>query len=412
MLGHITKCQICLQENLLPILSLGHHATVHAHLNEQQLNEPENTYPLNLVFCDNCGLSQLDYIGDPKVIFPLEYPYQTGMTNMLIKNFKQLADELEKKYELKPNDLIVDIGSNDGTLLQPFKDKKMRVLGIEPTNNAKIANKNGITTIQEYFTKSTAQLGVKNYGQAKIITLTNTFAHIFNLYEIMDGIKEMLDEEGIFVSESQYLVDAIEKNAYDTIYHEHIRFYTLTALQELFKRVGFSLVDAERILAAGGSIRVFAKKGQHSTSDRAQKIIANEKEIGACDYKTLKSFAEKSIRAKILLSNLLTTLKKENKKIVTVGAPARGNSLLNFVKIDHDLIDYACEKGGSPKIGLYTPGTHIPIVDEKKLFEEQPEYALILSWHIGEELMKKLRELGYKGKFIIPLPSPQIVDNI
>ena len=345
MIGYITKCQICQHEPLTPILALGHHATVHAHLNKEQLHNPEITYPLNLVLCKNCGLSQLDYIGDPNVIFPLEYPYQTGMTNMLIRNFKQLADELEAKYALKPNDLIVDIGSNDGTLLQPFKDKKMRVLGIEPTNTAKIANKNGITTIQEYFTKSVADLAVKTYGKAKIITLTNAFAHIFNLYEIMEGIELMLDKDGIFVSESQYMVDAMEKTAYDTIYHEHIRFYTLTTLQELFKRTGFSLVDAERISAAGGSIRVFAKKGKFKMSKSAEKIIANEKKIGACDAKILKSFAKKSIQAKYSLLNLLSGLKKEGKQIVTIGAPARGNSLLNFVKIDQDLIDYACEKG-------------------------------------------------------------------
>ncbi|MDP2684180.1 MAG: class I SAM-dependent methyltransferase [bacterium] len=412
MIGYIEKCQICEHSPLTMVLNLGHHTPVHVRITKELLHQPETTYPLNLVLCENCGLSQLDYIGDPKVIFPLEYPYQTGMTNMLIRNFKQLADELEPKYGLKPNDLIVDIGSNDGTLLQPFKDKGMRVLGIEPTNVAQIANKNGITTIQEYFTKDTAERAVKEYGKAKVVTLTNAFAHIFNLYEIIDGIKVILDDDGIFVSESQYLVDAIEKNAYDTIYHEHIRFYTLTALQELFKRTGFSIVDAERITAAGGSIRVFAKIGESDMSDRAKEILENEKNIGACTPKTLHEFAKKAINAKYGLNNLLSGLKLNGASIVTIGAPARGNSMLNFVKIDTDLIDYACEKAGSPKIGLFTPGTHIPIVDEKKLFDEQPDYALMLSWHIGDELMKKLRELGYKGKFILPLPEPRIVKEI
>jgi len=412
MIGYAQKCQICQHEPLIPILNLGHHAPVHVHLNEKQLHQPEITYPLNLVLCENCGLSQLDYIGDPKIIFPPEYPYQTGMTNMLIKNFKQLANELEIKYELKPNDLIVDIGSNDGTLLQPFKDKGMRVLGIEPTNVAQIANTRGIATIQEYFTKSVADKAVQKYGKAKIITLTNAFAHIHNLYEIMEGIKTMLDENGIFVSESQYLVDAIEKTAYDTVYHEHLRFYTLTALQELFKHTGFSIIDAERIPAAGGSIRVVVKKGEIQMSKSVKKILEHEKNAGALDARTLVTFAKKAIKAKHSLLNILTGLKKEGARIVTIGAPARGNSLLNFVKIDQDLIDYACEKGGSPKIGLFTPGSHIPIVDEKKLFDEQPEYALMLSWHIGDELMKKLRELGYHGKFILPLPEPHIVENI
>lgn len=412
MIGYNENCQICKHSPLTTILELGHHAPVHAHLNEKQLHEPETTYPLNLVLCENCGLSQLDYIGDPTIIFPLEYPYQSGMTNMLIRNFKQLSDQLEKDYNLKSDDLIVDIGSNDGTLLKPFKDKGMSVLGIEPTNVAKIANENGITTIQEYFTKPVADRAVLEHGQAKIVTLANAFAHIHNLYEIMDGIKAILKDDGIFVSESQYLVDAIEQNAYDTIYHEHIRFYTVTALQELFKRTGFSLVDAERITAAGGSIRVFVKKGEADMSERAKEILDQEKNIGACTTSTLKTFADKAIKAKHGLNKLLAELKLQGSSIATVGAPARGNSMLNFVKIDTDLIDYACEKAGSPKIGLYTPGTHIPIVDEKKLFDEQPDYALILSWHIGEELMKKIRELGYKGTFITPLPEPRLVKEI
>lgn len=412
MIGYIKECQICKHSPLVSILNLGHHAPVHVLLNENQLHGPETTYPLNLVLCENCGLCQLDYIGDPKIIFPKEYPYQTGMTNMLIRNFKQLSDELEEKYSLKPNDLIVDIGSNDGTLLQPFKDKGMKVLGIEPTNVAQIANERGIPTIQEYFNKSVAEKAVGEYGKAKVVTLTNAFAHIFNLYEIMEGIEIILDKDGIFVTESQYLVDAIEKTAYDTIYHEHIRFYTLTALQELFQRTGFSVLDAERISAAGGSIRVVAKKGEVEMSERAKKILEYEKNIGACSANTLKIFSEKSIKAKNELLNLLTDLKKQGARIATIGAPARGSSLLNFVKIDPDLADYACEKSGSPKIGLFTPGSHIPIVDEKLLFEEQPEYALMLSWHIGDELMKKIRELGYRGKFIMPLPEPHIVENI
>jgi hypothetical protein len=412
MIGHQKQCQTCKNEPMTTILKLGHHAPVHVHLDEKSLFEPEVTYPLNLVLCEKCGLSQLDYIGDPKIIFPPEYPYQTGMTNMLIRNFKQLADKLESEYSLKQNDLIVDIGSNDGTLLQPFKEKGMKVLGIEPTDVAKIANQNEITTIQEYFTKPVSEKAVKEYGKAKVIVLTNAFAHIFNLYEIMEGIDIMLDDDGIFVSESQYLVDAIEKTAYDTIYHEHIRFYTVTALQELFKRTGFSLVDAERISAAGGSIRVVAKKGNLEMSENAKKLIEDEKNIGACNPDTLKLFAKKAIKAKHLLLNLLTELRLQGAKIATIGAPARGNSMLNFVKIDTDLIDYACEKSGSPKIGLYTPGSHIPIVDEKMLFEKQPEYSLMLSWHIGDELMKKLRELGYKGTFIVPLPEPHLVKDI
>lgn len=410
--GHIDQCQTCQHSPLVPLLKLGHHAPVHAHLKNDQLDQAENTYPLNLVLCESCGLSQLDYIGDPEVVFPMEYPYQTGMTSMLIRNFKQLCDELHNDYQLKPDDLIVDIGSNDGTLLEPFKKEGLKVLGIEPTDIAKIANENDITTIQAYFNVPVAKQAVEEHGHAKVVVLTNAFAHIGNLYEIIEGIKLIMKDDGIFVSESQYLVDAIEQHAFDTVYHEHLRFYTVTALQELFKRTGLSIVDAQRITAAGGSIRVVAKKGEHEMSERAREIIAHEKEIGANDKETLQAFGRNAVNAKLSLLNLLTGIKMQGANIATVGAPARGSSMLNFVGMDTDLLDYACEKSGSPKIGLFTPGTHIPIVDESILFgDQQPEYALMLSWHIGEELMKKIRQLGFRGTFIMPLPEPKLITN-
>lgn len=411
-IGHIVRCQICSAPNLKTVLSLGHHAPVHSHLTKEQLLEGEMTYPLNLVRCAECGLFQLDYIGDPEVIFPPEYPYQTGLTNMLIRNFRELANLLTKKYKLNSNDLIVDIGSNDGTLLQGFKEEGIRVLGIEPTNIAKIANENNIPTIQEYFTKETANNIVSKHGKAKIVTLTNAFAHINNLFEIMEGIDLILSDDGVFISESQYILDAVEKTAFDTIYHEHLRFYSLKPLKKLFSLTGFSMIDAERIGAAGGSIRVYAMKGKHKTSSRAEKLIEKEDEARLYDDGTLKKFKTNAIRIKQDLMRILLNCKKEGAEIVSIGAPARGSSFLNFIKIDNTILDYACEKKGSPKIGLFTPGTHIPIVDEEKLFEEQPKYALILSWHIGEELMKLMRKFGYKGKFIMPLPKPRIIDEI
>ncbi len=410
--GHITECQICGKNDLVTILELGHQPPVHSHLTAAKLNDPETTYPLNFCRCTSCGLLQLDYIGDPKIIFSLEYPYQTGMTNMLIRNFRALADSVTANYNLGSSDLVVDIGSNDGTLLAGFKEKGTKVLGIEPTDIAKIANEANIETIQAYFDEGIAQEARKKYGPAKIITCTNAYAHIYNLYEITAGIKTMLADDGVFISESQYLMDIIENLEVDTIYHEHLRFYALKPLITLFDKAGFTLVDAERITAAGGSIRVYAMKGNHPVSDRVRELIAKEEAAGLYDEKTLQNFAQRAIAARHKLLALLLDCKKQGARIVGIGAPARSNTLLGFAKIDKTILEYACERGGSPKIGLYTPGTHLPIKDEKQLFEDQPEYALMLSWHIGEELMKKLRELGYKGKFIMPLPEPRIVDTI
>jgi len=359
--------------------------------------------------CPACGLVQLDYIADPKVVFPPEYPYQTGMTNMLIRNFEQLAEEMHSQSAFGTGDLVIDIGSNDGSLLRAFRNKGAKVLGVEPTDVAKIANERGIETVQAYLTLDVAERIAATHGNAKVITATNVFAHINNLSEIMEAIGALLADDGVFVSESQYLMDIVEKIEVDTIYHEHLRFYALKPLQKLFETSGFTLVDAERISAAGGSIRVFAKKGAAlPVSDRVQELVDAEVSAGLYDLGALRAFGERAIRAKHALMRLLIEC-KEKGPIAAIGSPARSNTLLNFVKIDNQLIDYACEKGGHPKIGLFAPGSHIPVCDEQKLFTEQPPFALVLSWHIGDELVKKLRDLGYRGTFIIPFPEPQLV---
>ncbi len=411
-IGPITECQICSARNLKTILSLGHQARVHGHLTPKTNNEPETKYPLDLNYCPKCHLIQLGYAIDPKVVFFPDYPYHSGTTNMLVKNFRSLAEMTVKKYDLNSKDLVIDIGSNDGTLLQGFKEKGVRVLGIEPTNVAKFARRAGIPTIQEFFSEKVAKKIARRYGRAKIIAAANVFAHINHLRDFMRGVSALLEKDGVFITESQYITDIIKKLEVDTIYDEHLRYYTLKPMQKLFSLSGFSLVDAERISAAGGSIRVYAMKGEKQASSRVNKIIAQEKRAGVYNFKTLQKFGQKTVQAKYGLLELLIKCKKEGARIAGLGAPGRSNTLLGFNKIDHHILDYLCEKNTSPKIGLFAPGTHLPIVDEKKLIEEQPEYALVLSWHIGKELMKKTRLAGYKGKFIMPLPKPRIVKTI
>lgn len=410
--GHIGQCQICSHRRLTTVLSLGHEPPVHGHITKEKLNTPEITYPLNFCRCGTCGLLQLDYAVDPKILFSEDYPYLTGMTNMLVKNFRALANSLVADYKLTAGDLVVDIGANDGTLLQGFKEKGIQVLGVEPTDAALTAQKRGIPMIRNFFTKGTADYILKKFGPAKIITATNMFAHVNNPFEFLSGIKKLLTEEGVFVSESQYLMDILEKLEIDTIYHEHLRYYSLKPMQKLFDVNGFTLTDAERIDAAGGSIRVWAVKHKARISKRVKNLIQKEEAAGMYDRKTWENFAQKAISVKQDLIALLIVCKKEGAHIVGIGAPGRSNTLLNFFKIDSHLLDYAAERRGSPKIGLLTPGMHIPIFDEQKVLKEQPEYALLLSWHIGTELAKKLRTLGYKGKFIMPLPKPRILSNI
>ncbi|OGY64316.1 MAG: hypothetical protein A3I89_01345 [Candidatus Harrisonbacteria bacterium RIFCSPLOWO2_02_FULL_41_11] len=407
--GAVKKCQICSNKNLELVLPLGHQLPVSSYLTKKQLQEPEITYPLNLCRCPKCGLLQLDYILDPDIAFPFIYPYRSGLTNMLVKNFRSLADLLEKKYNLTPKDLVIDIGSNDGTLLQGFKDKGMRVLGIEPTDAADVANKNSIPTVQEFINKKTVAKITKKYGKAQIITATNVFAHIPNMPELINNIKNLLAKDGVFVSESQYLLAIVEKLEFDTVYHDHLRYYSLKPLQYLFNSFGCTLVDAERISAAGGSIRVFAMKGKRPQSDRVKKLIREEEKSGIYDKKFWNQFRKQVMTAKNDLLAIILQCKKEGARLVGLTSSARSNTLLGFTGINNQFLNYIGEKKGSPKIGLFTPGTHIPVVDEQKIIKYQPEYVLVSSWHIGEELMKVMRKMGYKGKFIIPLPKPRII---
>lgn len=410
LIGRVIKCQICGGSNLVPVLSLGHHPPAHSHLTEETLHQPEITYPLALCRCTACGLVQLDYIADPEVVFYPDYPYQTGMTQMLIRNFQSLVARLSDSYSLKASDFVADIGSNDGSLLRCFKDKGFRVMGVEPTNAAKIAVTNGIPTIQEFFSEHTARAIRAEHGTAAVITATNVFAHIADVFEVVRGVDLLLSDEGVFVSESQYLVDILQKLEFDTIYHEHLRYYSLKPLIELFRLTNFTVVDAERIEAAGGSIRVYAMKGKRPVSERVAALLAEEERAGIYREETFREFARQVMTAKQELLTLLLECKEKGGQIVGIGAPCRSNSLLNFVKIGPDILEYAAERSGSPKIGLFSPGMHIPIYDEKRVFSDQPQYALILSWHIGDELARIFRDKGFQGTFIIPLPKPRLVE--
>lgn len=408
-IGPQIRCQICGSPKLSLVLSLGHQPVLQEYLTKEKLREPEVTYPLNLVFCNVCGLSQLDYIIDPKLVFMPEYPYRTGLTQMLVRNFDSLAQSMYEAGYYKKGGLVLDIGSNDGTLLQKFKNRGAEVVGVEPTNVAKIANKNGIPTIKHYFNSKTVKDIRKKYGVPRVITATNVFAHINDTQVLVKNIKALMDAKTVFVSESQYLRDMMEKTEFDTIYNEHLRYYGLKPMIHLFALHDMSVIDAERIGAAGGSIRVYAKRGKHSMSPRAKKMLTEEKKVGLYNLKTLHAFAKRSHDAKHSLVELLTKLKKTGARIVGITSAGRSNALLGFTKINNTLLDYNAEKKGSPKIGMYTPGTHIPVVDEERMIIDQPEYAVVLSWHIGEELMKKTRSAGYKGKFVIPLPTPRVI---
>ena len=404
----VTHCQICGHAPLESILFLGYLPPVNDfHPIGERLKE-EPSYPAEILYCTRCHLVQSGFIVDPKIIFPPSYPYTSSTTKVLRDNFAELYRECSAMFNLESDDLIVDIGSNDGSLLSNFKNHH-KVLGVTPEDIGKIAIERGIPTILDYFTRDVALKVVKEYGKAKIVTATNVFAHIDNVNEVVENILSMLADDGVFIIEVHYLLPIVQMSQFDTIYHEHLRHYSLHSLKYLLEKHDLEVIHAKQIPSHAGSIRVYAaRKGTHSTKDTAEPLLETEKNT-ILRKENLDEFRKKAILAKLELVALLRDIKKAGKRVYGIGAPSRSTTLIHYTGIDEGIVDCILEIKGSHKIGKYVPGKLIPVLEESKLYEDQPEYAILFSWHIADELMPKLREKGFKGKFIIPLPNPRII---
>jgi len=410
-LGHLARCQACGSDDLQQVIELCFSAPCDSLRTPAQLKAGEMAYPLNLVRCRSCGLVQIDYVVDPKELFFPDYPYRSGITETLRRNLHAIAAHVSDRVGLRSDSLVVDIGSNDGTILQGFKSKGMRVLGVEPTNIAQIAIANGIPTVNSFFDPQAAQRIVAEHGRAGLVTAANVFAHVNTLGSLLEGIGRLLDDGGYFVSESHYMLAILETLQYDSIYHEHLRYYLLRPLRALFDAHGFTLVDAERIPNYGGSIRVYARKSSgHRIEPRIEELLALEEKAGAYNDETYLRFADRIRRSRRELRSLMVRLADEAKTVVGVGCPGRCVTLLAYCGITPDLLPYIAEQSTSLKLGMFTPSTHIPIRDEAIMLENQPDYALILSWHYADPIIRALRQKGLRSKIIVPLPELRVVD--
>ena len=402
------QCYICSSTSLTNFLNLGNHPPPLNFVTKERLLDRNEAFPLQVFFCSNCGLVQLGDAVDPKIMFK-EYLYTSGISTAFRTHLESFTEKLVERFSPNKDDLVIDIASNDGTLLQFFKNSGLRVLGVEPSNIADIAKENGIQTVNDFFNEEVAKQILDENGQAKIITITNAFAHIKDLDSLMNGIKILLKEDGVFVSESQYLVDIIEKLEYDTIYHEHLRYYCLKPLIQLFEKYNMEVFDCERISSHGGSIRVYASlKGKFTKSDNVKNIIDYEDKLKLSEIETYQAFAKKIYENKNKLIALLSKIKADGHNIVGISAPARSSTILNFCNINSENLDYIAEKS-TLKFGKFTPGSHIKVVDDNQLVIDQPDFALLLSWHLSDSIVAKIRDDGFKGKIILPLPEPKII---
>lgn len=408
--GQIDRCQVCGNTKLKKIVNLGKQPPCDSLLNKCDLKKKEEKFPLNFLFCKKCLLGQIDYVVPKKKLFFSEYPYRSGITKTLVEKLYNTSESLVLKLKFPKNRLCVDIGSNDGTLLKGFKRFGFRVHGVEATNIAKIANKDGIDTTQAFFDSKIAKEIIKKKGKASVITATNVFAHVPNMSSLMKGVEKLLESDGVFVTESHYLLDLIKTLQYDSIYHEHLKYYTLHSLKVFFDYYNFEIFDVEFIKNYGGSVRVYAaKKGVYKIKKSVISCIKNEIKLLKDSDKVFKLFSFKIKNNKTKIISLIKKYLKKGKKVVGIGCPGRCSTILNYCKINKKKMMYIAEQESSLKLNKFLPGMHIPIIDEKEMFKNPPDLSILLSWHYSDEIIQILRKKGFKSKILIPLPNLKIV---
>lgn len=407
----LNHCRICKNKNLKKVIDLGTSPPANEFLKKSALNKEERFFPLAVNFCSKCGLLQLTHVVSPKLLFG-NYVYVSSTSPVFIKHFEDYASDVVKRLDLKKGELVVDLGSNDGILLKPFKKLGMKILGIDPAKAiAKKATKEGLETLLYFFDQNVAKKILKKYGEVSVMTANNVFAHINDIDEIIKGFKLMTHANGVFVMEAPYLIDFIQKNLFDLIYHEHLSYYSIRPLMEFFKRHNMQLFDVQYVPVHGGSIRIYAKKsqGKYKVAKIVNDLVKKELKLKLDKADTFIKFSDKIEANKQKLIKILKDLKTKNKKIVAYGAPAKGNTLLNYFKIGPKTLDFVVDDS-SYKQGLYTPGTHLIVVSSSMLKENKPDYIFILAWNFAEPIMNKLSDFKKNGgHFIIPVPLPKII---
>ncbi len=372
---------------------------------------PQDKYPLDLFLCKSCGHLQLRDVVDPAVLFE-HYVYVSGTSPVFVKHFKDYADYLLGRFEIKKESLVVDIGSNDGTLLRFFKEAGMSVLGVDPAQEiSKAANESGIETLNAFFTPELAAKIVREHGPAAVVTANNVFAHADDLKGILKGVHFLLAPDGVFAFEVSYLADVVKNTLFDTIYHEHVAYHSVTSLKRFLESNGFELIEAIKIEPHGGSLRAVAqKKGlPRQPGDSVAQRLAEEAAQGLTKPETFKAFARQIDARKKELSNLLKTIKSQGKTIAGFGAPAKATTLMHHFGLGADILDFIVDD--SPwKQGLLSPGLHIPVVAAEELYKRKPDYVLILAWNFAEPIMKKHKAFtDGGGHFIVPLPEVEVL---
>ena len=404
-------CRGCGSEGLEIVLSLGSMPPSNALRTEEQLGMPEPTYLLDLAFCPVCALAQITVSVAPSELFA-GYAYFSSYSTTMLAHAEELVERMVSERGLGSGDLAMEIASNDGYLLQYYLRAGVPVLGIDPARNvAAVAQEHGVETLCDFFGADLAE-GLRDSGRrASVLHANNVLAHVPDINGVVRGIGRVLDDGGVAVIETPYVRDLVERLEFDTIYHEHLFYYSLTALDRLFERNGVRLVDVERIPIHGGSLRVFAAPGgvAGDVSDAVPRMLEEEDRARIATPEYFHGFAERVGLLKEQLHTLVFDLKAQGHRLAAYGAAAKGAVLLNTCGIAADQIDFVADRS-EYKQGRFMPGVHIPIVGPERLLEEMPDEVLLLAWNLADEILGQQAEYTSRGgRFIIPIPEPEVV---
>ncbi len=406
------KCRFCRKSLKHTFVDVGMSPLSNAFLRQEQLNSAEKFYPLHAYVCEDCLLVQLEQFESPDQIFS-DYAYFSSYSDSWLRHAKAYTELMVERFGFNPSSQVIEIASNDGYLLQYFQQKGIPVLGIEPAANvARVAEDKGIPSLVKFFGVETAKALASEGKSADLLLGNNVLAHVPDLNDFVAGMKIVLKPQGILTMEFPHLLQLVEQNQFDTIYHEHFSYFSFLTVEKVFAAHGLTLFDVEELPTHGGSLRIYARHEDAEAivvNERVIQLKAKEVQAGLDQIETYLGFSEQVKSTKRKLLSFLIEVKNQGKSIVGYGAPAKGNTLLNYCGIRTDLLDYTCDR--SPhKQGSFLPGTHIPIYHPDRIRETKPDYLLILPWNLKDEIMQQMahiREWG--GQFVVPIPQVEVI---